>query len=1244
MKTFNKLVWAFAAAAVAMCAGAKTCEVRKNISYALRSGCGFDFNQVTRGKYPDADVVTVEERESVSYNPDGTSETECESWTKILTEKGRRGESTITLNYSKRYGEAEITYVGAVGADGRERAIDVKATTSETTDNSSMSENIYDPLDRRIVCTVPGLAVGEVLHVKTRRRTVKSRVRDQWSDIAVMEWTHPILKSVYEVKAPASRPIRTSAVRHPLGNVSRKTERLADGSVVHTYTATNSAQMFPEPDMPPVWTQVQHVRVSTVGSWQELSKWYWELCLPHLERTNPAMTNKVAEIGRDVRAIFKFVSQEIRYMGLTLEDTSPGYAPHDVDITFNNRYGVCRDKAGLLTAMLRIAGFKAFPVLINVGAKMDSEVPQPFFNHAIVAVEEPDGSYTLMDPTNENTKDIFPSYLSDKSYLVCRPEGDRLRTSPVPPPSANAVEVESSGTLAKDGSLTLENRILFKGINDTAYRGALARRTGEERVKTFERILRAVSPGAELIRCEIEPKDMRDTATPLTAKLVSRIPETVLRGVRRDELFVPMVSKSLGVVNWLLEGSTSLVRRKYPLKLDTTAEVRENLKLETGDVLGAAVSMPEALKISGGYEYENSCVASNGVVSAFRRLSLAAVEFIPEEYADLREELKEVEAHSRKRPAFAKNALADADIRYILSSSETTIFSDSEWVTTNVSEREVLTYAGKKNASELKFAYNPTWKSVEIVSASVSNRNGKVSKVTPKEMNVMDCGWAGAAPRYPAGKILVVNLPSVEIGSVISLVTVTRVKNAPVSFYASYLFDSREPLERKIVRVNGWRREVVDPPRLPDEPNQAPGAFWRDQTIISSNSWEKAAARFAAVELVPEIGEADAREPLAAAETAAAPAGKVRAVRDWMAKHVKVAGPSLYETPLKDQLTDPALVLKERYATRLDYIRTMCALLRLAGFEADIVFARANGDWEEALRRRDIYEKPNVSAFSSALLRVRISEGGFLGFGAKETLLFIGTENQYAEPGASAFADGDYFDPADGSFGVVSVPDPALNDAKREHALILVRGDGAADFEVEKEIRGTGAASFRKTYAEILPEDRFRRYQEILGSVAQAATATGELVTDVESYPAKCRFSCYVPDYATVSDGVISLQLPAFASSVPAMTGTVRLTPFAIASKDRYVDAVTVRLPKGYTEIEHLPEPFEFFDPLCPGRIWTVNRVSSEVKNGCLEVRIEREIRPRKDSWCKADLFALVRDWRRREDSRANRTITVRRK
>ena len=55
-----------------------------------------------------------------------------------------------------------------------------------------------------------------------------------------------------------------------------------------------------------------------------------------------------------------------------------------------------------------------------------------------------------------------------------------------------------------------------------------------------------------------------------------------------------------------------------------------------------------------------------------------------------------------------------------------------------------------------------------------------------------------------------------------------------------------------------------------------------------------------------------------------------------MAKHVRLTGPSLYEVPLAAQLTDPRTVLKERYATRLDYVRTLCALLRGAGYDADV--------------------------------------------------------------------------------------------------------------------------------------------------------------------------------------------------------------------------------------------------------------------------------------------------------------------
>ncbi len=99
----------------------------------------------------------------------------------------------------------------------------------------------------------------------------------------------------------------------------------------------------------------------------------------------------------------------------------------DVCITFNKNYGVCRDKAALLVSFLRMAGFKAYPVLINIGAKRDPDVPEPDFDHAIACVQLENKDYLLMDPTDENTRDLLPSYDCNRSYLECRAEGENLR-------------------------------------------------------------------------------------------------------------------------------------------------------------------------------------------------------------------------------------------------------------------------------------------------------------------------------------------------------------------------------------------------------------------------------------------------------------------------------------------------------------------------------------------------------------------------------------------------------------------------------------------------------------------------------------------------------------------------------------------------------------------------------------------------------------------------------------------------
>jgi hypothetical protein len=288
--------------------------------------------------------------------------------------------------------------------------------------------------------------------------------------------------------------------------------------------------------------------------------------------------------------------------------------------------------------------------------------------------------------------------------------------------------------------------------------------------------------------------------------------------------------------------------------------------------------------------------------------------------------------------------------------------------------------------------------------------------------------------------------------------------------------------------------------------------------------------------------------------------------------------------------------------------------------------------------------KPNVRAFNVPLCRVTVREGGLFGFGGESKTYFVGTENEYAPLGPTGYEGCDYFDPEANEFGVVTVPAAEFSDVELAETEIVIRENGAADIVVEKSTWGSGVGAFRRKWAEMLPEERQRRYQAILGAVAQAATATSELETDVESYPAKMKFSCFVPDYAVVSGDAITLRLPSLVSAMPTFTGKTRQTPFAVGATDRETQRITVKFPEGYVLAERLPERFAFADPLDPKAVWVDCRVEAAERDGRLEVRIERDIHPRISSWYAPDFIELVRDRSRIAKSRASRTIVVRRR
>ncbi|MCQ2388944.1 MAG: DUF3857 domain-containing protein [Kiritimatiellae bacterium] len=1225
---------------------------------------------ISASAYPDADVVTLADRTCVQYEPDGTFTEWNDEWRMALTEKGRRALRTVTLGVSRRYGDAEIQTVEIVGTNGVLRVVDFAKTLKEATDNSSMGMNIYDPLDRVLSCGVPDVGVGETRHLTTCRRTTRPMMRNAFSSSALLESTQPVLSASFAVDAPPGLPIAAAKLRHPLSNtVTRLPDRpLPNGRTRSEWVATRVPQAFPEPNMPAFSSVAQKVIVSTNPDWPAVSRWYWNLCLPHLEKTDAAMTNKVRELVRDcpdrtakIRAIFKFVSQEVRYMGLTLEEESPGFAPHDVSITFHNRYGVCRDKAALLASLFRIAGFEAYPVLIMVGPKLDEDVPTPFFNHAITWCEG-----QLMDATAESTKDLLPAYLMNRSYLVAHPEGRGIAVSPITPPSDNALRADVSGTLQRDGSATISATLRFGGINDNAYRGAFLKMTPVQRRLFFERNLQSVAEGAEVLACDVKPDDLRNTDAPLTASLTARVPDLVLKGETRRSLVVPLLSTEFGVANFLLAGKTALAERRFPLVVSTTAEVAESLTLEfDGDALGDALALPPEVDYrAGGYRHVRTLAVTNGTLRATCRTTVADLEYAPADYLKLRDAKKEIETATRAHPLFAPPDPRKTEHLFErLYRADVELLSPHDFVTTRETVVEVLDAQGKRSAAEKKFSFNPLLGGVEILSATVSNRDGRVHCATAKEMNVMDAGWVASAPRYPAGKTLVVNLPSVEIGSVIRMVVRSVVTNSPLPWTSLVRFDDVSPIGKKELRVHGapftvgnpfgkrrlepvltndWSFVAENPKPLPRESSTAPSLLWRDAVLFSAGDFEpfgKALTR--ALEAARDAGSEQtaktARELVAAAGADSAEA-KIKAVRDHLFRRVRIAGPSFGDLPMDRSFSPPDVVLADGYATAYDWLNAYFAMLEAIGFDPEFALLGGDRGTDPALRALN-RRIPQVDDFNNLVIRLSVREGGWWWPWGTVRTYWLDCENEYTPLGVRDYPGETAFLPASGTFETLPESDAPDSESRQ---TILLRENGDADFIVENRVWGVAVGARRKLYAEMLPEARARHFRAILGELAENAEATRELETELAGYPFARRYEAHVPGFATLQDGAMSVELAAFKTGFFTADEQTRQTPIGLASTGKTRSVFRIVFPDGYTEPEAIPEAWSLKLPGEETAECEFDVSSAVGDDGRLCVTLTRTRRRAADLVLPPEFAALLRNWNRRVASSSGRTVVVR--
>ncbi len=599
--------------------------------------------------YPESSIIYIQ-NETVTIDSNCLGTRINESYKKILNEQGKQQATQLYYGYDSNYDTVEIKTVEIIKADGKVIHIDPQKVLKRISQSAFSSfSNIYTETGWILTGTLPDLKVGDIIHQVYKDSTFKARMKNNFFDKISIENYATIYKSFYRLSTPKNLHLNVIPINEKEG-LAKFDTKLENGHKIYTCTFGYIPHIIYEPNMDNLDRFGYYIMLSTVDKWQDISKWYYGLVKNHL-KVNKDIKNKVAELTKGAKndeekisKIFYWCAQKIRYLGVDKEKNRPGFEPHDVTYTFETRGGVCRDKAALIVAMLREAGINSDPILISVGYQLNHKAPVMWFNHAIAVTYDKNGKPDhILDPTNETSKDYFPQYEEDCSYIIAREKGADLQVVPVSPASRNNTTLNIDLNIDKNDNATGSVIIKYKGLADTFIRGQLMRSSPNKRKEMLQHAIAKIHPAAVLTDYHIsDPENKKEN---ISMKAHFYIPSYIEK--EGKYIYVPFVASKFSlsfIYNWEM-GVFKLSERNYPFKLNNTFSVDINEKLTLTNSL-KKVSMPVITDMNyKGFvlKSKNSLSENKKQVQATVSFQAQKIHFKKDDYKDLKQKLSQME-------------------------------------------------------------------------------------------------------------------------------------------------------------------------------------------------------------------------------------------------------------------------------------------------------------------------------------------------------------------------------------------------------------------------------------------------------------------------------------------------------------------------------------------------------------------------------------------------------------------------
>ena len=455
-------------------------------------------NTITTEQYKDANAVIVFDSLKYHVERDGKCKSYHHRLVKIFTTTGKSEFAEPVFYYYETYSKLKVKLARVIKSDGRVVRVP-KENIKEFPMPAWEGSKFFLPNVYVVKIVYPALETGDAIEYIVEENIYNPPMDSNFDLFCMFEENEPVREKVVIIDLPVDMPVKWK-VKNGRLEIDSLIKR---DRITYVFHKEDIPKIVREPLMPPIREIALKLLVTTVPSFEVWSSWYYKLASKNfvvdssLRAKIHELTDTLESLDAKIRALFLFVSNNIRYVETKLTGKKGGYEPAPATVTFNRKYGVCRDKAALLVTMLREIGVDAYIVLCNPTMRIDQDIAVDEFNHAVVAIKK-DGGYEFLDPTVENTTEYLLAYEEGKQMLVCDEDGEPLRTILYSKPDKHALKVTLQMEI--DTSCSVIGRLHFstKGFYDWVFRNMFKKMPVEFRRQLFQQMVTELGPNAVL--------------------------------------------------------------------------------------------------------------------------------------------------------------------------------------------------------------------------------------------------------------------------------------------------------------------------------------------------------------------------------------------------------------------------------------------------------------------------------------------------------------------------------------------------------------------------------------------------------------------------------------------------------------------------------------------------------------------------------------------------------------------------